>query len=273
MTIHQRAVASFSFLALFFCAASLFAQETQPAAAPSVPAVAPAPSSQPTQDDGKKQSAEEAIKESTAGTGGAVLGVLPNFRSTNSGDDYKPLPAKAKWLIAYKDSFFWTVYFVSGAFSALGQLDGNHPQFGQGLEGYGKRYIASYGDQAIGNIMTEGLFPSILHEDPRYFRKGSGSFGSRLGSALVQIVVVRTDSGGRRFNTSELLGNGVAAAIGDIYYSDSRNFSSTAQNWYMQVATDAFSDVLKEFWPDLKRKMFKNHAQDAQPIAGMSSKP
>ena len=269
MKPERRAFAHSILLTLFAIAASpLFAQQTSSNQAPSSAAAAPLPKkaddSSQSKDKEKKQSAEQVLQESTRGTGGAVLGVLPNFRSTNSGDEYKPIPAKAKWLIAYKDSFYYTVYFVSGAFAGLGMVDGNHPQFGQGVEGYAKRYAAAYGDQAIGNVMTEGLFPSLLHEDPRYFRKETGSFRSRLGSALVQILVVRTDSGGRRFNTSEILGNGVAASIGDIYYKDSRNFSSTAENWYMQVATDAFSNVLKEFWPDMKKHLFKKQSPDAQ---------
>lgn len=262
MKIYKRAIASFPLLALFFCAVSLRAQEAAPVAAPPAPAVAPAQSSEPKKDDTKKnddKSAAEILKESTQGTGGAVLGVLPNFRSTNSADAFKPLPAKAKWLIGFKDSFYYTVYFVSGAFAGLGQLDGNHPQFGQGMEGYAKRYAAAYADQAIGNIMTESLFPAVLHEDPRYFRKQTGSFGSRLGSAVSQIFVTRTDSGGRQFNFAEIVGNGVAAGISDIYYKDSRNFSSTGEQWFTAVATDMFSNVLKEFWPDIKRHMTKKH--------------
>ena len=114
------------------------------------------------------------------------------------------------------------------------------------MEGYAKRYAAAYADQAIGNIMTESLFPAVLHEDPRYFRKQTGSFGSRLGSAVSQIFVTRTDSGGRQFNFAEIVGNGVAAGISDIYYKDSRNFSSTGEQWFTAVATDMFSNVLKD---------------------------
>jgi hypothetical protein len=197
--------------------------------------------------------------------------VLPNFRSTNSGEEFKPLPAKAKWLIGFKDSFYYTVYLVSGLFAGLGQLDGNHPQFGQGVEGYAKRYVTSYTDQAVGNIMTESLFPVMLHEDPRYFRKQTGSVRSRLGSAVAQIFVTRTDSGGRQFNFAEIVGNGVGAAISDLYYKDSRNFSSTGEQWFTAVATDTFSNVLKEFWPDIKRHMTKNHAKDVPPPAQSST--
>jgi hypothetical protein len=268
MKIYKRTIASFPLLALFFFSLYLKAQETAPAAAPAQPAAAPTQSSEPKKDDTKKdddKSAEAIVKESTQGTGGAVLGVLPNFRSTNSGDEFKPLPAKAKWLIGFKDSFYYTVYLVSGAFAGLGQLDGNHPQFGQGVEGYAKHYVTSYADQAIGNIMTESLFPAVLHEDPRYFRKQTGSFGSRLGSAVAQIFVTRTDSGGRQFNFAEIMGNGVGAAISDIYYKDSRNFSSTGEQWFTAVATDMFSNVLKEFWPDIKKRMSKKHDAAVQP--------
>jgi hypothetical protein len=268
MKIHKRVIASFPLLAVFLCTVAAWAQEAAPAAPPQAPAVAPAQSTEPKKDDTKKdddKSAAEIVKESTQGTGGAVLGVLPNFRSTNSGDVFKPLPAKAKWLIGFKDSFYYTVYFVSGAFAGLGQLDENHRQFGEGVEGYAKRYITSYADQAVGNIMTESLFPVLLHEDPRYFRRQTGSIPSRLGSAVSQIFVTRTDSGGKQFNFAEIVGNGVGAGISDLYYKDSRNFPSTAQQWYVAVATDMFSNVLKEFWPDIKQKMTKKHANAVQP--------
>src|SRR3984885_3934088 len=283
MRIYKRPIAFLPLLALCVCAVSLRAQETAPAAAPAQPAVAPAQSTEPKKDETKKdddKSAAEILKESTQGTGGAVLGVLPNFRPTNTGEEFRPhfsntkpdeegrrLPAKAKWLIGFKDSFYYTVYFVSGLFAGLGQLDGNHPQFGQGVEGYAKHYVTSYADQAIGNIMTESLFPVMLHQDPRYFRQQTGSVRSRLGSAVSQIFVTRTDSGGRQFNFSEIAGNGVAAGTSDLYYKDSRNFSSTGEQWFTAVATDTFSNVLKEFWPDIKRHMTKKHDKDVQPPA------
>jgi len=108
--------------------------------------------------------------------------------------------------------------------------------------------------------MTEGFLPVLLHDDPRFFRSGSGTTGSRLKSALLQIVVTRTDAGTRRFNTSEWLGNGVGVGISNLYYSDSRTFSSNVQRLGLQIGNDALSDLLKEFWPDFKHKFFDRHS-------------
>jgi hypothetical protein len=164
-----------------------------------------------------------------------------------------------------KDSFDWPNYFVSAAFAGMYQLQNSNPSFGQGMEGYAKRYATSYADQVIGNTMTEGLFPTILHEDPRYFRHPSGSVKYRIFYAATRIFVTRTDSGGTRFNYSEVVGNSVAAAISNLYFPDSRNVSDNVQKLAIQLGADSFSNVLKEFWPDIKRKWFKKGAAEPAP--------
>jgi hypothetical protein len=127
------------------------------------------------------------------------------------------------------------------------------------MEGYAQRFWRNYTDQALGNIMTEGVMSSLLHEDPRYFRRGvaGGSFGHRVGYAASRIFVTRTDSGGTRINLSELLGNAGATAFSNVYYADTRTARDNAQKYAVQLGTDAVSNVLKEFWPDVKKKLFK----------------
>ena len=188
-----------------------------------------------------------------------IFGVLPNYRTADSSVPFQTLTWKQKFTIAEKDSFDWPVYLLSGAFAGLHQLDDSHSEFGQGLQGYSKRYITAYGDQAIGNFMTEGLWPALLKEDPRYFRRGTGSKKSRAWYAATRIFVTHTDAGNTRFNFSEVIGNSVATAISDAYYPDSRNVTDNLVNLATQLGTDSFSQVLKEFWPDVKRKLFKHH--------------
>ncbi len=133
-----------------------------------------------------------------------ILGVLPNYRTSNPLAVYEPLTARQKFSIAIKDSFDWPNYLVSGAFAGLYQLENQNPSFGQGVKGYAHRYWTSYVDQSMGNLMTEAVMPSVLHEDPRYFRKVTGSVWSRTGYALTRVLVTRTDRGG---NTVQLLGS------------------------------------------------------------------
>ena len=200
-----------------------------------------------------------------------ILGVLPNYRTANPMAVYEPLTTKQKFAIALKDSFDWPNYLVSGAFAGLYQLENENPSFGQGVKGYVHRYWTSYIDQSMGNMMTEAVMPTILHEDPRYFRKAVGSKKGRLGYALTRVLVTRTDSGGTRFNFSEVIGNGVMASFGNLYYPTDRTVGDTVNRWGMQIATDAFSNVLKEFWPDIKRHYFKKHVDEPAPVTTSSN--
>ena len=189
-----------------------------------------------------------------------IFGVLPNYRTADGSAPFVPITAKQKYYIAVKDSFDYPVYFTSALFAGFYQLEDQNPSFGQGLKGYGKRLASSYADQAIGNMMTEAIFPSLFHQDPRYFRTGEdgGTKKRRTGYALTRVFVAKSDTGKNMFNYAEWVGNGAAVAVSNVYYpSDTRNVGDNLEKLGVQVATDALSQVLKEFWPDLKRKFFK----------------
>lgn len=185
-----------------------------------------------------------------------MFGVLPNYRTTELNAPFVPITTKRKFYIAEKDTFDYPIFYLSGAFAGLYQLENQNPSFGQGMKGYAKRYVTSYADQAMGNILTEGAFPSLLHEDTRYFRKATGGTWSRVGYAASRVLVTRTDKGRWDFNYSEWLGNASAVAISNSYYPDTRHPSDNVEKLGIQIATDSFSNILKEFWPDIKRKMF-----------------
>jgi hypothetical protein len=194
-----------------------------------------------------------------------AYGILPNYRTANYSDAFQPISASRKLQIATKDSFDYPIFFLGAAFAGLGQLDNAHPNFGQGVEGYAKRYVTSFADQAIGNYMTEGIMPALLHEDPRYFRVGPeyGSKKKRALYAATRVFVTRTDKGNWRFNYSELVGNSVASGIANAYYPQERKLGDNLGRVATQFGTDALSQVLKEFWPDVKRKFFKRHTESA----------
>ena len=191
-----------------------------------------------------------------------IFGVLPNNRTTESTLPFQSIAAKQKITIAFRDSFDWPVFPTAGAFAALYQIENQNPSFGQGMKGYAQRFATAYGDQMIGNMMTEGLVPGIFHQDPRYFRLGEGSKLHRALYALWQIESARMDSGRRTFNFSEWGGNAAAVAISNAYYPDTRDWHDNLERLLIACATDAFSNVLKEFWPDVKRKFQKHHNQE-----------
>jgi hypothetical protein len=186
-----------------------------------------------------------------------VFGVIPNNRTTEASIPFEPITAGRKMNIAFRDSFDWPVYPTAGLFAALYQLEDQNPSFGQGTKGYLKRFAGAYGDQMIGNMLTEGIMPSMLHEDPRYFRLGEGTAKHRLTYAATRIFVTRTDHGRNTLNIAELGGNAAAVALSNAWYPDTRTASDNAEKYLVQLATDAFSNVLKEFWPDVKRRFFQ----------------
>ncbi len=187
-----------------------------------------------------------------------VLFILPNFRGANASDPFTPITATEKLTMARKDSLYYPIFFVAGAFAGLYQLQNQTPSYGQGMAGYGKRYGSALGDQLIGNYLSEGVFPAAFHQDPRYFRLGpaGGGFWRRAGYALSRVVITRNDKGAWTFNASEWAGVGAATAISNVYYpEDNRTAVKNLQKMGMQVGGDAFYNLLREFWPDLQRKL------------------
>lgn len=194
-----------------------------------------------------------------APTNNRVFGVLPNYRTADGSLPHAPISARRKLYIGFKDSTDYPIFFLGGFFAAISQAEGSDPSFGGGLRGYGKRYAANLGDQMIGNFMSESVYPVLLRQDPRYFRRGAGSGSSRTAYALSRVFVTRNDSGRRFFNFSEVLGVATAVAISNTYSPDARQWRSNVQKFSAQIAVDAIGGVLKEFWPDIKRKLFSHH--------------
>jgi len=188
--------------------------------------------------------------------------VMPNFLTVENADQVKPLSVKEKFSIAARGSFDPYEFITIGVLSGIRQAENTDPAFGQGMEGYAKRYGAAFADQADGNIMVGGVFPTLLHTDPRYFQLGKGNFTHRFFYAISRIVVTRTDAGRNILNIPEFAGNGVAIAISNVYYPAShRTFANNFTSWGTQMAIDAFGNELKEFWPDIHRRIAHYHAR------------
>ena len=289
-------------LATWFALASLctvlsVAQRTTPSSSqdPSAPAAATpqettpsqnAPSTQAPADNDKKgqvNGQEKTSGTTPAGTSAPdappagtskdrLFFALPNFLSLENGGKVPPLTTKQKFAVVARGTFD-PVQFPWWAFLAsISQANNSEPAYGQGWEGYGKRYVTTAADSIVENFMAQAIFPSMLHQDPRFFQSGKGGFVHRSAYAVSRIFVTRGDSGRTQFNYSEIFGSATAAAISTFSYHPRSTFVSTPTNphlfipsdrtlenaasvWGTQVGLDTFTIFLKEFWPDIHRKM------------------
>jgi len=196
-----------------------------------------------------------------------LLGIVPNYRTSPSLQNYRPLTSREKIKIASEDAFDRGTVGLAALFGGESQLTNSNRAFGQGGGGFGRYFGASYGDFVIGDYMTEAVFPVLLRQDPRYFRRGTGGGWPRLGYAMVQIFRTHRDSGGTQFNYSEIVGNSAAVAISNGYYMDNRNANDAVSKLGMQIGVDMASNVLKEFWPDLERKFKRRHLHTEPPTS------
>lgn len=185
-----------------------------------------------------------------------VLWIFPNYRTVDEANSMPRIRNRDKWLIATKDSFDPYAFPVAGMFAAISQWEDQYPSWGRGWNGYKKRFAGAFADQTISNFMAEGLFPSMLHQDPRYFRLGHGSVWYRLKYAVTRIFVTRGDDGQAEFNYSEFAGNAVMAGASSLYYpAQDRSFGNTMGKWGFQIGFDMAGNIGKEFWPDIRKKL------------------
>jgi len=193
-----------------------------------------------------------------------VVGVIPNFYSAYDWNA-PPMLAKQKFqlgLLSVLDPVsFLSVAGIAGA----EQYQNVFPAYGGGLEGYGKRYGAALANHVSGTLLGRAVYPSIFHQDPRYFYKGNGSIRSRALYAISAAVVAKDDDGRWKPNYSKLLGNFSAAAISNLYYPASdRGASLVLLNGLADTGGDAVANLIREFV--LKR--FTSHAPK-----GVNGKP
>src|SRR6202453_2279327 len=138
-----------------------------------------------------------------------IFWITPNYRSDENAAEIKALTPAEKMKVSLDDSFDPSAFLVAGIFAGMSMAEKQYVSFGTGAQGFGKYYGGAFADQAIGNIMTEGLFPVILHQDPRYFVKGTGGFWRRTGYAISREFITRGDDGRNHFHTWERTGTGV----------------------------------------------------------------
>ena len=238
------------------------ATATPPASSqPAAPASAPTPPATPAP-DAKQQQHDEAERELQTEEKQRLLGVMPQFQVVNGGKAV-PLSAGEKWRLAAHtaiDPFYigWALV-IGGGYGELADSDSQRG-YGWGPSGYFKRVGSNYADNVNGALIGNALLPSILHQDPRYFRKGSGSIKRRFVYAALSTVICRGDNGKNQFNTSNVLGNFISGAISNAYYpADQRGLALTLENGADVTLFGALGGQLLEFGPDLVGLLHRKH--------------
>jgi hypothetical protein len=222
------------------------------------------PASQPAQNPGSDQDKNQdaqigksKLEKETGTVNDRIFEVMPNYGTVETAKTLPPLTSGQKFHLATASVFDYFTFPFNGALAAIDQANNSPKSWGQGWGAYGKRYGASFADNGIGTFMTVAVFPSLLHEDPRYFQMGKGTFSHRAFHAVSRLFVVRADSGDTRFNYSELVGNATAAAFSNVYHApEDRTAGRNVETLGFLFMWDGVSNELKEFWPDIRRKVF-----------------
>jgi hypothetical protein len=192
-----------------------------------------------------------------------ILGVMPDYQTVRDSSHYvAPLTGKQKWELVFKETVD-PFNIASGLFTAAeSQMENQTPKYGEGWAAYGKRVGAAQADFALQNLFSAGVMANLLHQDPRYYRRGPESkIVPRVAYSLSRLVVARQDSGVAAFNGSNIAGMALGIAASNAYYpSASRNGSVMAGRVLTSLMGGAIGNLMSEFWPDLQQKFFrKNH--------------
>jgi len=251
----------------------------QPAAESSSAQPASSTETAPQTQEELRRKAEEQLKQQETQR---VMGVMATFNTTRN-KEALPLSPGQKFQLFFKSATDPWAFLLAGAVSGIGQANNDEPVWGQGAQGYAKRFGANYSDYFIGNFFGNAVLPSLLHEDPRYFQKGTGSVASRIGWAATSTVWCKRDRGGWGPNWSNVVGNLIGTAIGRTYYpAAERTVTDTITDGLTVTAEGIVGSEVIEFWPDMVRAYRRKHAEklarqaaqkDAQSAAPPASQP
>jgi hypothetical protein len=196
-----------------------------------------------------------------------VLGVMATFNTT-SNKDALSLTAGQKYQLFFKSATDPWPFLLAGFVSGIDQAENSFPEYGQGMEGYGKRFGASYTDYFTGNLLGNAVLTSLLHEDPRFFQKGTGSATSRALWAAGSTVWCKRDDGNWGPNYANVVGNLMGAAVSNLYYPESdRTASGTVERGLTVTVEGIVGAEIIEFWPDVVRHYRQKQAKKLQNIS------
>ena len=232
---------------LFFLTLSGRAQEKPESPAPknSSTSKSPAAADNVGEDKQEKEAHDEVPKR--------IFWIIPNFMTANDEPENQgPLTTKEKYTIAWHQFADVSAHFGNLLQAGISQAANGIPHYGQGWGAFGERFLAQEGDQFTGSFLIYGVLPQLLHQDPRYFRKGKGSALSRVGYAASRVVVARRDNGAPVFNASQVFGQLGQAGISLTYYPhQDRDAKGLLLGWAVNQTYNVGWNQLKEFAPDL----------------------
>jgi hypothetical protein len=184
-----------------------------------------------------------------------IFGVVPAYSITDA-QNAPPLTSKQKFHLFVSgtlDPFPFVAYAIQAGIEQAGD---EHRGYGQGAAGYAKRFGAALADGTSARFFATYAFPSLLHQDPRYFREGEGSGWSRACYSMSRSFVTRSDSGKTQPNWSNILGKFTAAGLSNLYYpADERGGSLTLSRVAISMSYQVLGNLAIEFWPDIHRKV------------------
>ncbi len=231
--------------------AVLYPQAQQPPA-PAAAQQTPTPDQQTTNPDAVSANGTQQTKR--------VLGIIPNFSSVSADVKLPPQTPKQKLKLAARNSFDYSSFLVAGVQAGFAMDSKSYPEFGQGLEGYGKYFWHTLADTADENFMVGGVGPILFHQDNRFYTLGHGGFRKRSWYAVTRVLVTRTDNGNPTFNFSEIVGSGAAAGVSTLYYPKQyQTWTKVGQKWLTSDLIDCFNFWWKEWWPTANKYVFHTH--------------
>lgn len=189
-----------------------------------------------------------------------ILGIMPNYRAVSAGAIPPPPTPRQAFVIATQNSFDYSSFIFVGITSLLAEGENDHPPLGKGVAGFGRYYWRGFLDKTDGNYLVIWAFPSVLHEDERYYAKGEGSILGRGIYAASRVLITPNYQGHNTFNASEIFGRGVAQAISLSYYpSSDRTAGALAEKYAYAIGRDALTNTFREFWPDISTHLLHHH--------------
>lgn len=190
-----------------------------------------------------------------------ILGIVPNFISTeDTAANSIPLTVGEKFKLSAEQSLDISAHLGNLLKASVHQAKDGRPHYGQGWGPFGERFGAAEGNKISSSFFIVGALPALFKEDPRYFRRGAGSWDSRAMYGISRTFVIRSDSGGNTFNISQVLGQLLSASVQNIYYPrQDRGYGPTFKAWGLGLSYNCAYNVLREFYPDMLHAIFPRH--------------